>query len=304
MPSFNLGSYLGQPVVGILGLDLLKKLVLHIDYVHQTVELIDPKTFTPPDSPDAALPVISFAGNIWTQAAAINDQVQAIGIFMIDTGDGGAVTLTKLMQEQNPGFRLHASRPSGAVGLGGEATSHGGWSSGLGLGPVVLPNPWMDLEDTKTGGTATICGGQIGNLIWNRFDFTLDLPDGTLYLKKNKTFGEPIRVPHGGMLVQAQGSDYSILTIADIYPGSASAKAGFQVGDVLLSIDELKDQPLTIERLSSAIREPGTWHVKIRRKGQLLSLTLKLEELPGAPASAPASPAAATAASAMAPLAK
>jgi predicted aspartyl protease len=277
LPNTAFDAAYGRPVVGILGMDLLKNFVIRIDYVRQTIELIQPDAFHPPVGDFESLPLSMSEHGPMIEATVKTTEGSAAGQFLLDTGNNGALELSRLFQDTHPELEFKPFAQSGASGVGGVMLLSEAICPALQLGRFVVRNPLVDLDQAAQGVETSIDGG-IGNDVWRRFTVILDLPQAKLYLQKNAHFADAFNYVTAGMNLVASGDRYQTLTVHAILPGSASDKAGFQPGDVLLKLDELGKRPLTIANVYPLIHRPGVFHFTVRRGDQTLPLTFELKD--------------------------
>jgi hypothetical protein len=275
LPNVSLDSSFGLPVVGVLGLDLLRGLVVRIDYAKQTVEFMTREAFHAP-ADAVALPITPGDAGCMVPAKVITAQHQDGGQFLFDTGNNGALDLSRNFQDRHPAMQFKPFAQSGASGVGGTLLISEAICPALDLGGIRVTGPLVDLDQASQGAEAIMDGG-IGNEIWRRFTVTLDLPDKKLYLQKNGHFADPFSYVTAGMKVEASGDNYSTLTVGDVLPGSDSERAGFQAGDVLLKVDELGSAPLTMANVYPLLHRAGTVHVLIQRGDSTVPLRLELK---------------------------
>jgi C-terminal processing protease CtpA/Prc len=84
------------------------------------------------------------------------------------------------------------------------------------------------------------------------------------------------------MSVVAEGKDYKTFRIREVLEGSAAARAGFAVNDVILSIDGKDVAGLTLSRINELFEKPITYKLVVKRGEETKSLPLtprRLEEL-------------------------
>ncbi len=275
LPNVALDSSFGLPVVGVLGLDLLRGLVVRIDYANQTVEFMKPGAFRAP-SDATTLPLTLGAAGCLVPATVSTGQHSDGGQFLFDTGNNSTLDLSRNFQDQHPGLQFKPFAQSGASGVGGTLAMSEAICPALDLGNIRVTGPLVDLDNASQGVEAIVDGG-IGNEIWRRFTVTLDLPEKKLYLQKNAAFGEPFSYVTAGMRVTATGENYEVLTVGAVLVGSAGEQAGFQMGDVLLKVAELGAEPLTMANVYPLLHQAGTIHVLIRRGLDTRLRTLELK---------------------------
>jgi predicted aspartyl protease len=275
LPSSTLEANYGLPVVGVLGMDLLKDLVVRIDFPAETIEFRRRSAF---QSPAGAvdLPLTPSDEGYLVEATMQSGATSATGHFLIDTGNNGTLELSRRFQDRHPELSFSAFARNGANGVGGTLLTSEAICPALSLGSFSLRDSLVDLDQTAQGVEADI-DGIIGNEIWRRFNLVFDLPDNELYLQKNGYFSEPFSYVTAGMNVLASGSRYETLTVHEVLPGSASQRAGFQKGDVLVALEELGAAPLTMANVYPLLHRTGNHHFTVQRGSQKLPLTLELE---------------------------
>jgi predicted aspartyl protease len=281
LPNMVFDAEFGRPVVGILGMPLLKDLVVRIDYVHQTMEFIKPEKFQPPAGL-AGLPITIGTHRPFVEATVRGDHGTAKAPFLVDTGDNGSFGLTKLFQRNHPDLTFRQISQSGASGIGGVLYVSEGICPSLDLDGNTLPDVLVDM-DRAVQGAETDVNGTIGNEVWRRFDVTFDFPHNKMYLQKNAHFSDPFSYVSAGMHVLASGDQYQTLTVHEVLPGSASEQAGFKSGDILVKMEELGSKPLTMANVYPLIHQPGTSHFTVKRGAPLVSLTLEIKPVTPGP---------------------
>jgi len=275
LPSTTLDATYGLPVVGVLGVDLLKDLVIRVDYAAQTVEFLKRTAFAPPaDAVD--LPLTPSDRGYLVEGAVKTAGASATGLFLVDTGSNGAFELSRRFQDRNPALSFQRIARNGTEGIGGTLLTLEAICPTLSLGDIRLDGPLVDLDQVSQGVEADI-DGILGTEVWRRFDVSFDLLDNELYLRKNAQFLEPFRYVTAGMNVLASGSHYETLTVHEILPGSAGQRAGFEKGDRILALRELGDAPLTIANVYPLLHRAGLCHFTVQRGGQKLPLLLELK---------------------------
>ncbi len=276
LPNIGFDAEYGRPVVGDLGLSLLKDFVIRIDYMRQTIEFIKPDKFQPPADDYARLPLTLGNYGPMVPATVRSETGSATGQFLIDSGNNGAIVLTRSFQDANAGLKFKTFAQNGRSGVGGAMLANEAVCPALELGGIAVMNPLIDLDQAAQGAGGGI-DGSIGNEIWRRFDLILDLPHQKLYLRRNAQFKDPFHCVSAGMHILASGDHYNTLTIQALLPGSAAELAGFKAGDVIVGLDELGKAPPTIARVYPLVHQPGVLHFTARRGGQILPITLELK---------------------------
>ncbi len=298
LPGLDADRYLGKPVLGIIGGDLLRRFVVQIDYVHKTLTLSDPKSFAP-DAKAACLP-IKFRNNVpFIEAGVANNKVASVtGSFEIDTGDGGEANITQLFLQNHPDLQLKGVVSNGGLGVGGMSYTTLGKCSEMSFGGLALQNPLIDIFLAREGMFAGINGGSVGNALLSHFDVTFDYPGAKLYLKANSRFAEPFDFLYEGLAVRADGDNYDQFVVFDVLPQSPASVAGFRTGDVIRQVDKAPVTGMSLDDVYTALQKEGARQLLVQRDTASLTLTMqvfdpfkhpeKIEELSGAKTAPPA----------------
>ena len=184
---------LGRPWEGLLGYDVLSRLVVRVDYERQEITVFDPAAFVPPTGA-TSLP-ITFLGN-WPLVPAkilLPDRPPIETKCFVDSGAGGMMLSAPFTNANHVLEAVGATASSSIYGAGGESKRFTGRIAGIQLGPDVLRNPVAGFSpDTKEGALASPdIGAIIGGEILQRFTVTFDYPHHRILLERNSRFDEP-----------------------------------------------------------------------------------------------------------------
>lgn len=185
----------GKPIAGLLGYDVIRSAVWHLDYVHGTIEALPVATFTPP-------------ANARELVATFDDEVPTIGVridglagpaFVLDTGadrsaifSGYAGAHPRELRDRGLGEAMNDASPfiNDFSGVGGTVDYRplqagpvvvSGWRFPKWLFEVTQNAPSFEIEDYD---------GIIGQDFLRNFDVYLDYPHYKVYLVPNDRFRE------------------------------------------------------------------------------------------------------------------
>jgi predicted aspartyl protease len=181
---------LGRSWDGLLGYDVLSRLVVRVDYEHKEITVIDPAVSVPADHA-FALP-LTFLGN-WplVPAKIVLPSGQPIETkCFIDTGAGGLMLSTPFANANHVLDRVNQTTSSSIYGTSGESKRLSARIAALQLGPYLLQNPVAGFSlDAKEGALASPdIGAIIGGEILERFTITFDYPHHRILLEPNSHF--------------------------------------------------------------------------------------------------------------------
>lgn len=235
----------GIPVDGMVGFELVRRMVTRIDYGAKTLTFTDPAKFVPIDA-GAAIP-FKFYDHLPQVAGRAGD---IPGIFDIDTGSRSEVDITSPSVDR---YKLRQKYPRGVEaitgwGVGGPVKSYVARLPSLTLGNFTEPSVVADLDGPNSGSMSDPNFlGNVGSGFLKRFVVTLDYAHQIMYLK-------PIEPPpadigtfdRSGMWINAADDGYKITYVSSHGPAEA---AGLQAGDVITEID---GKPVKPDELAKA----------------------------------------------------
>ena len=178
---------LGRQWDGLLGYDVLSRLVVRVDYQRRQVTFADPAFFAPEKSA-ASLP-LTFLGNWPLVSAKIllpgREPIEAK--CFLDTGAGGLMLSNSFAAANHVLEMADKTASSSIFGTGGESKRLSARIDGLQLGPYLLHDLNAGISpDVKEGALASPDIGAIaGGEILRRFTVTFDYPHHRILLEPN-----------------------------------------------------------------------------------------------------------------------
>ncbi len=268
----------GIRVDGMVGFELFRRFAVRIDYGHNTLTLTDPTRFDPADA-GTAIPFV-FYDHLPMVEGLVGDLPAR---FDIDTGSRSEVDLTGPFVSAHD---LHKKFSKGIStvkgwGVGGPSRSYVVRLPSLTLGSVAVNAPVAGLSEDKGGSLSDPSyDGNIGSGFLKRFVVTFDYAHQVMYLKPATP--QPVdagRFDRSGMWINSGPGGYVVTEVAS---GGPAAKAGIQVGDVIVRVDGavVRFDGLADTRALLRSRPPGTQVVlELKRASTARQVTLVLEDL-------------------------
>jgi hypothetical protein len=235
----------GVPVDGMVGFELIRRMVTTIDYGAHTITFTDPSRFKPKNL-GTAVPFV-FYDHLPDVTGRIGDLPAT---FDIDTGSRSEVDITSPFVAAHQ-LRAKFAKGTSAVvgwGVGGPTRSYMVRLPALTLGPVPVTGIAAGLSEAKAGSISNPnYSGNIGGGLLKRFVVTFDYAHQVMYLKRIVPAPPDVGAfDRSGLWINAKPDGYEI---TDVAKDSAGAAAGLAVGDVITRID---DQPVRTEDLAEA----------------------------------------------------
>jgi hypothetical protein len=235
----------GIPVDGMVGFELIRRMVTQIDYGRHTLTFTDPARFKPRDL-GVAVPFV-----FYDHLPDVKGSIGAFPVrFDIDTGSRTALDIT------SPFVAAHALRAKFANGVsavtgwgvGGPARDYMVRLPSIRLGSVEIDNIATGLSEAKGGSFADPnYEANVGTALLKRFVVTFDYGHQVMYLKRIAPTPPDVGTfDRSGLWINATPGGFAVV---DVARGSAAADAGVAVGDVIAAID---GKPAREEELSDA----------------------------------------------------
>lgn len=236
----KLGSYVGEPVAGLIGADVFRSFVVEVRGGNGVLRLHDPARFHPRRRA-SRLPISLRDGKPYVRALVGQGENPAdtlTATLIVDTGAGHALSLET---GTHPALRLPEPRLRSQLGRGLSGPINGwlGRVTSLQLGPYRLKHLLVSFPDSAAvhAKVRVARQGNLGYELLKRFRVWFDYPGASLWLQPGARFREPFEHDMSGLEIVARGAGFSRYQIERVQPGSPGDDAGLQAGDELVMID-------------------------------------------------------------------
>ena len=278
LPLEPLSAVEGRPVRGIVGYEVFRRFVAHIDYDGGVLTLHDPERFRP-DRAGVAAP-IAFDDH----TPRIEAELDGLrGWFDLDTGSRSSLTLAAPFAAKHALRAKYAPRFSATTGwgVGGAARAELARAKRLRIAGFEVREPVTLLSQQRAGSfAASDIAGNIGGGILKRFDLTLDYANERIFFAPNSWFDAPDVFDRSGMwLNEGAGA----LDVMDVTAGGPGERAGIRAGERIRAIDGSALEPGDLSRLRARFLSapPGT-RIRLeveRADGSRSEVVVELAEL-------------------------
>ena len=202
------------------------------------------------------------------------------GWFRMDLGSGSAIFLTNevvagLHLENIPKVRFSTQHG----GLGGESNYFTLRAKGFSLGDNfehVVIDCSLNKEGALSKGRTYL--GLIGNKIWSVYDIILDPVNASVWVKRNNRKGSYSEASTTHMSVVDRTDICDAWIVNGLYEGGIAQKAGFEIGDCILSINgrPVKEISWKEQREGLGLKGETVYTVK-KKTGEIVTYTLFIE---------------------------
>jgi hypothetical protein len=260
------------PIHGVIGNDLFSQSVVQLDMAGEQLRLFAPRSFS--------------AGG----GRKVPLQPQG-GMLMVPANLDGVDTWLELTTSYGDSILFGATSPAAQALSQKISTGADGFTLGLqyGLPERILRIGTLTVESTGVQGPLVHLAqfsadsflsrrqaGWLGTGILRRFTVSVDFPGNTLYLEPGPGLTEPDLYNVTGLYVVKTGGR---VVVQQVIKGSPADKAGLQVGDTLVSVNDYPGAQVVFDRLYGFLCLPadGSVKLKVQRDGTELEATLKNE---------------------------
>jgi len=279
--SFDLSSYTGIPIHGLLGFEFFNSFTVRINYIDKFLKVYRPQIpYTLRRS--QSIPISVTGGKPYVEAQIILDNVPSKVKLIIDTGAGHPLWLESSEGKPIEIPQLHI-RANLGVGLSGTIEGSMGRLSSVKLGKFNLKNVVSAFPDFEYVGSKVTDerNGNMGNTILKRFEVVFDYKRNILQLKPNYNFKRPFEHDMSGLELVYHSPDFSRLFVGRVEDGSAAEDCGLMPEDEIIDINFKRAKEWNIDDLYELFRSKPDKGIlltvlpKGEKKTQLVVLTLK-----------------------------
>jgi hypothetical protein len=224
----------GIAVDGMVGLELIRRMVTAIDYQSHAITFTVPDRFRPSPELGIAVPFV-----FYNQNPAVAGRIGNLPARLtIDTGSRTTLDVTSPFVSAHR-LRDQFAKVSLAVtgwGVGGPTRSYVVRMPSVAIGGMSIPNAVVDLSTARRGAFSdSNIDGNVGDALLKRFVVTFDYARQIMYLKRITPAPPDLDTfDRSGLWINAHGDGYEVM---DVAPRSAAASAGLALGDLIIAID-------------------------------------------------------------------
>ena len=282
LPIDSLSAPLGRKISGVIGNDILKQLVVEVDYASEVISFYEPEGYQYSRAGDV-IPITFESNYPFVRARITLDGRRVIeGKFEIDSGATNAILFNTPFVDRNrllEGFSKSNQVRTG--GVGGSAVAFSGRVKSMSLGSFQLENLIARFSRARRGDDASAkYDGLIGVEILRRFKVVFDYSRRRMMLKPNAQFSEPYEADMSGLDLATKGEGFSVVVVNELEKGSPAAEAGMQEEDIITAIDGRPVKEFTMTELRKVFMQDGKEYLISLKRGQReLQTKLKLRRM-------------------------
>lgn len=292
LPSLALDSFgdlsarIGHVVQGVLGEDVLSRLVLKLDYQAPSVQFYDPQGFQY-SGRGAQVPlqisdgIPAFAGKVTVRHRGKFNGLMAIATAQTEPlafspHFAAAHSLSDLSERMLP-------FPGADAASDTDVREFLGRVQALQFGKIGFADPIAIVPVKSASGPGIVpsefvCA--IGGEILDRFTAILNSPAHLLILEPNQAFPDVFSADMSGLTIVAIPPTFDKFEVAQVARKSPAAAMHIAVGDMVQKIDDRPAADYTLDEIRALLRQGGIAHkLSFLRSGKAFDVALTLKPL-------------------------
>ena len=222
----------GTDTDGLIGAEFLQNLRIAFDFVANTMTLTPFGGRPTPPAAGVAEPLLSDGAHAYVRASI--DGVP--GLFLLDTGDAGGITVFRRFANAHGLFRGRGLTYLSAGGVGGHLAYRLYRARSFVLGGGTMHAPPVTVSEASAGAFASrSIAGNIGIRVLSRYRLTFDFNRKAVTFATTPSIAAPFTTDHTGMSLTQ--NDPSAFIVLSVVPGSPAARAGVAAGDRIVALN-------------------------------------------------------------------
>jgi len=276
----QLEHHLGIKIHGLIGYDIFSRFVVKIDYFHEKITFFDPGTHKVKNRYHVIDLEITESKPIAKLNLQLNKQQAIQGKLLIDTGASHALVLHQNSSEEISLPEKYIETILGR-GLSGEIRGYLGRIEGMDFGKEKLSGVITSYPNESDFGIPKEMNrnGSIGGELLKKFSVIFDFLNSKMYVKSNRYFKYPFEYNMSGLEFTAEGEGLNRYVIGNIRAASAASDVGFEVGDIVVSLNNMPAARLNLTKIYSQLnlREGKKINLTVFRNGKYISRSFRLK---------------------------
>jgi hypothetical protein len=277
----NFAETTGQPAHGVLGRDFFDHAVIVVDYLRQTVQVLDPATYKY-EGQGKSFPITGSGSSALIRAKGDIGRKGFEGDFEISTALDSAIVFYQSFLDSKKISASHFKAISASYPeLNEGSTILVGRIKEFQIGPYDVEEPvaLFSQRNSKTAANSK-AAGEIGGDFLRRFSVAFDFPHQRVFLDPNLQINHTAQEDMSGLSILAKGANLKTFEIVQVRAGTPGADAGLKEGDVIVGVDDEPAADLSLSAIRDLFRQVGhEYKLLIDRHGQSLPISIKMRRL-------------------------
>lgn len=287
---FQLSSFMGTFVHGLIGYDIFANFAVEINYLSKEIFLYDTEAFEEKfEKLERHRKWFRYPIDVIEKKPYINlDYIHHEGApqtslrLLIDSGSSNAFSL---YDATHPNIEVPENTISTLIGVGLSGLVRGeiGRIEEMRLGEFVFDEPVIAYPDSNAIREVVSLGdrnGSIGGEVLRRFKTIFHYKDEYLLIRSNRDLGDNFHYNLSGIEVNTPVPDIPIYVVSDVRSGSPADRQGVQMGDIIKFINGESTASMNLNELIEILQKKRSSKVRIgvERDTLFKSFTFRLDD--------------------------
>ena len=250
---FNLSSYAGLPVHGLIGYEFFNNLAVKIDFADSTISVSRPKDIRMFNK-GSKMPISIEEHKPYINAKiTLANGIKTTDKLIVDLGAGHPLSLENVIDKHELPQKFISANLG--VGLTGPIEGYISRINEIELGHFKVKQVLTSFPDDRGAAPKSIKrDGNLGVGVLKRFTIIIDYPDSAIYLKPAQNFTDVFEHDMSGLEYYAAGDDFKRIIISRVEPGSAGDAIGLEKDDEILAINFKPVGNMTLEQIDEIFK--------------------------------------------------
>jgi hypothetical protein len=251
---FNLSSYAGMPIYGLLGYEFFRSLAVKINFGDSTISVYRPKNLHVFRKGNK-IPITIEERKPYLRAdVTFPNSKKSNCKLIVDIGAGHPMSIENLIK--NYGLPQKFIAANLGVGLNGPIDGFLSRIDEIVLGKYKIKDVLTSFPDQNSGLNESSIprDGNLGIGLLKKFDVIFDYPDSMIYIKPGLHYNEAFEHDMSGLEYYGSGEGYHHVIISRVESGSAGDNIGLEKGDEIMSINFESVNNMSLEDIDAIFK--------------------------------------------------
>jgi hypothetical protein len=274
---FNLSSYAGIPIHGLLGHELFSRFAVKVSFSDSTLQVSYPY-YTRYFNKTSRIPISIEDGKPYVTTDIIyNNGTKKKVKLIVDLGAGHYVSLENEKNKRE--LQTKFIEANLGVGIKGQITGLLSRIDEIDLGKYKMKDVIASFPEDDGRVLNVPRDGNIGIGLLKKFDIIFDYPNNSMYLRPGRDFTERSEHDMSGLVYYSAGEAYDHIIVDRVEPGSAADEIGLEKDDEIVSINFKPVARMTMQDIDNIFksRDKRGLILEIYRNKKYYSIPLLLK---------------------------
>jgi len=286
---FNLSTFMGTQVNGLIGYDIFKNFIVEINYQKERLYFHDPDAFSESyeskkqDGEWTYVPLVLDKNKLYMDISIKQSDGSVISSRLLI--DSGASHTLFLYPDTSSDIKIPANTVYSFLGMGlsGEIYGEIGRAKKIQVENIELIDPivsYPQLDGIKQALAIGERNGSIGADFLKRFDVIFNYGEPSMLIKPNGNFNKEFTYNTSGMEITTPLVNLPYYVVSKVREGSPADEAGILEGDVLYEVNRKKIYEFSLNELLNMFHsnESKVINLYVKRDSGVYRIDLELED--------------------------